>query len=102
MLGTVGIFKFRQDCQHSLRSAVYFPYWTYSNLFNSPDARYCWDFLNFAKTASTHFVRLSASRTGLTQTFSTVPMLGTVGIFYFFVNSSKLDLLFNKKSFQLR
>ena len=41
------------------------------------------------------------SRTGLTQTFSTVPMLGTVEIFYFFVNSSKLDLLFNKKSFQL-
>jgi len=39
---------------------------------------------------------------GLTQTFSTAPMLGTVGIFYFFVNSSKLDLLFDKKSFQLR
>ena len=30
------------------------------------------------------------------------PVLGSVGIFYFFVNSSKLDLLFNKKSFQLR
>jgi hypothetical protein len=41
-------------------------------------------------------------KSGLTQTFSTAPMLGTVGIFYFFVNSSKLDLLFNKKSFQLR
>jgi hypothetical protein len=49
----------------------------------------------FAKPASTHFVRLSASRTGLTQTFSTDPLLGSVGIFYFFVNSSKLDLLFN-------
>jgi hypothetical protein len=41
-------------------------------------------------------------RIGLTQTFSTVPMLGTVGIFYFIVNSSELDLLLNKKSFQLR
>ncbi len=36
-----------------------------------------------AKTASTHFVRLSASRTGLTQTFSTDPLLGSVGIYFF-------------------
>jgi hypothetical protein len=54
----------------------------------------------FAKPASTHFVRLSASRTGLTQTFSTDPLLGSVGIFYFFVNSSKLDLLFNSLFFR--
>ena len=51
------------------------------------------------QACQSRFTGLSASRTGLTQTFSTVPMLETVGIFYFFANSSKLDLLFNKKSF---
>ncbi len=75
-----------------IHGTVCFPYWTYSNLFK---------FLVIRQACQSRFTGLSASRTGLTQTFSTVPMLETVGIFYFFANSSKLDLLFNKKSFQL-
>ena len=32
-----------------IHGTVCFPYWTYSNLFNSPDARDCWDFLFLRK-----------------------------------------------------